>query len=98
MAKLSNVVGGLLRDLAESHVISDTYAVEIVDVYGRAPVLTQLPVPRLTIREAQLKLRFAISEINDEVTGLTEDELRELWLTTVNDKVVPQALSEIGRN
>ena len=35
MAKLSNVIGGLLRDLAESHVISDTYAVEIVDVYGR---------------------------------------------------------------
>jgi hypothetical protein len=55
-------------------------------------------VPRLTIRQAQLKLKFAISEINDQVTGLSEDELRELWSTALNSKVVPKALSEIGRS
>jgi hypothetical protein len=97
MTKLSNVVGGLMRDLAQSHTISDAFTVELVDTYRREATLSQLPLPRLSIREAQLTLRFAVAAVQDDVVGLEPDELGDLWLRTVRDRVVPMALTDVGR-
>lgn len=97
MTKLSNVVGGLMRDLAQSHTISDAYTVELLDTYQREATLSQLPLPRMSIRGAQLTLRFAVAAVQDDVVGLNPDELRELWLRTLRDRVVPRALREAGR-
>ena len=97
MTKLSNVVGGLLQDLARSHSISDASSLDILDAYGRDPVLAQLPVPRLSIREAQLTLRFAVSAIQEEEKPLDPEEVRDLWIDALRSKVVPRALAEVGR-
>lgn len=97
MTKLSSVVGGILRDLARSHAVSDASTMEILDAYGRDAELSQLPVPRLSIREARVTLRFAISAIQDETRPPNDEELRDLWLAALKDRVVPRALREIGR-
>lgn len=97
MTKLSNVVGGLLRDLAQSHTISDAFTVELVDTYRREPTLSQLPLPRMSIRSAQLTLRFAVAAVQDEVSGPDPAELRDLWLRTVRERLVPRTLRFAGR-
>lgn len=97
MAKLSNVVGGLMRDLAQSHTISDAFTVDVLDTYRRDTVLAQIPVPRLSIREARLTLRFAVDAVEDREAVLEPAELQDLWLEAVRDRVVPKALTEVGR-
>ncbi len=97
MTKLSNVVGGLLRDLAQSHAISDASTVEILDAYGRDDALSQLPVPRMSIRQAEIRLRFAVAEIQDEPAELGAEEVRDLWTAALQDRVLPAALLEVGR-
>lgn len=97
MTKLSNVVGGLMRDLAQSHTISDAFTVELIDTYRREATLSQLPLPRLSIQQARLTLRFAVTAVQDDVVGLDPGELGDLWLRTVRDRVVPKALTAVGR-
>ena len=97
MTKLSNVVGGLLQDLARSHSISDASSLDILDAYGRDPVLAQLPVPRMSIKQAQLTLRFAVSAIQEEEKPLDPEEVRDLWVDALRNRVVPKALAEVGR-
>jgi hypothetical protein len=97
MPKLSNVLGGLLRDLAQSHSISDAHAIDTAETYRRDPLLAHLPVPRMAIREAHLKLRFAVADVQDPVVEADPDELRDMWLRTVSEQIVPKALTEVGR-
>ena len=97
MTKLSNVVGGLMRDLAQSHTISDAFTVEMLETYRREATLSQLPLPRMSIQAAQLTLRFAVSSVQDDVKGLDRGELGDLWLRTVRDRVMPKALMDVGR-
>ena len=97
MTKLSNVVGGLMRDLAQSHTISDAFTVEMLETYRREATLSHLPLPRMSIHAAQLTLRFAVASVQDDVKGLDQGELGDLWLRTVRDRVMPKALTAVGR-
>jgi hypothetical protein len=97
MAKLSNIVGGLMRDLAQSHAISDAYTVETLESYRRDPLLAQFPVPRMAIREVQLKIRFAVASVQDPPTEPDPTEIRNLWLKAVQERILPQALTAVGR-
>lgn len=96
MAKLSNVVGGLMRDLAQSHSVSDAYTVETLEAYRRDPLLAQFPVPRMAIREVQLKIRFAVAAVQDPPTEPDPTESRNLWLKAVQERILPQALTAVG--
>ncbi|MGE0228739.1 MAG: hypothetical protein AB7I38_01105 [Dehalococcoidia bacterium] len=97
MTKLSTIVGGLMRDLAQSHAISDAYTLEAFDAYRRDTMLSHLPVPRLSIREAQITLRFAVDAVQDAKAGLDSDDLRALWLDAMRTRVIPRVLTDLGR-
>jgi len=98
VVQLSDVVGGLLRDLVQSHSIADAYTVRTLEMYQRDGVLSHFPVARLTISQAQLTVRFAIAGVQPP-KGSPPDtgELRELWLTALRERIVPDSLREIGR-
>ena len=97
MVRLSNVVGGIMRDLARSHSVSDAYTVDTLESYRQDPVLGQFPVPRMAIREVQLTLRFAVSDVQDPVVEEDPGAVRELWLRTVQERILPLSLAEVGR-
>lgn len=61
MAKLSEVLGGLLRDLADSRVAADSLSKQYAEAYGQDPLLQHFPVPRVAIRDVTLRLRFAVN-------------------------------------
>jgi hypothetical protein len=97
MVRLSNVVGGIMRDLARSHSVSDAYTVETLESYRQDPLLGQFPVPRMAIREVQLTLRFAVSDVQDPVVEEDPGAIRELWLRSVRERILPLALAQVGR-
>ncbi|KQR16017.1 hypothetical protein [Cellulomonas sp. Leaf334] len=97
MTRLSSVVGGLMRDLAQSHTISDAFTVDLLDAYRREPTLSQLPLPRVSIRSAQLTMRFAVLTVQEPVAVLEPAELGEFWLRSIRERVVPRVLQDVGR-
>ncbi len=62
MPKLHQIVGTILRDIAQSRVYSDIYSYEVSVHYEKDSLLRQFPVPRTEITELELDLKFAFSD------------------------------------
>lgn len=62
MPKLHQVIGTILRDIAQSRVYSDIYSYEVSVHYEKDSLLRQFPVPRAEITELELDLKFAFSD------------------------------------
>jgi hypothetical protein len=67
--ELYEVVGSILRDIAQSRCLSDLYSRDISRYYAEDRVLRSFPVPRVEISEASFSVFFAI-------TGVSEDTSR----------------------
>ena len=69
MAELHEIIGGVLRDLAQSRIASDIHSREASLAYQKDPILRKFPVPRVDIKEAEVDLRFAVANIErqDEI-------------------------------
>jgi hypothetical protein len=63
MAELMEVLGTILRDVARSRVISDTFSRDISREYEQDPILVDFPVPRVEIKEASIQLQFAVNTV-----------------------------------
>ncbi|HET9530621.1 MAG TPA: hypothetical protein VFQ92_09735 [Blastocatellia bacterium] len=61
MPNLSETLGSLLKDIANSRVKSDLFSRDASLEYFRDPVLRLFPVPRVEIRSADLELTFAVA-------------------------------------
>jgi hypothetical protein len=97
MPKLSEIVGGLMRDLARSHVVADAQTRDVFESYKKDPVLTHFPVPRVTITQATMKLKFAIKEHAPPPAGVDPKEYQDLVGKSIRERVVPEFLATIGR-
>lgn len=69
MAKLSDVLGALLRDIAESRVQSDLFSRGAAAEYLKDPILRSFPVPRAEVRSAELDFRFAVAAATADPEG-----------------------------
>lgn len=86
-----------MRDLSQSHAVVDEHTRQTLATYEKDPVLSQLPVPRLAIRQATLKLRFVI---NGQVTAEADDdpeEYRAIWSKSVQERILPGLLEKLGK-
>lgn len=92
MARLNEVVSGMLRDLVESRVAADSLSREHAEAYWADPVLSQFPVPRFAIKEASLKLRFAIDDLKPGEGTVDPGLIRKAWAQEVLARVLPQSL------
>lgn len=80
MARLGSVLGGILAELTRARVIADQLTKELVADYEADPVLSSLTVPRVTLSEANLTLRFAVEEIAEvEPPAVNPAEVAEEW-------------------
>ncbi len=81
MAELTQVLGTILKDVAHSRMISDTFSRDISVDYARDPILVNFPVPRVEIREATIQLRFAVNAVQQgevDRDGIIRDRLPAL--------------------
>jgi hypothetical protein len=63
MPELYEVVGSILRDIAQARAVSDLYSREVSRFYETDPVLRNFPVPRAEISEASFTVMFAIRDV-----------------------------------
>lgn len=63
MAQLHQVIGAILRDIAQARVTSDIYSRDVSQYYEKDSLLRIFPVPRSEIREANVDMKFLISGI-----------------------------------
>ncbi len=63
MAELTQVLGAILRDVAQSRVLSDTFSRDISIDYANDPILVNFPVPRVEIKQASIQLNFAVNSV-----------------------------------
>lgn len=66
MAELHQVIGAILRDIAQARVTSDLYTRDVSRYYEQDSLLRIFPVPRSEISEVNIDLRFAISRIEPD--------------------------------
>jgi hypothetical protein len=63
LAELNDVLGAILRDVAQARVTSDLFSKNVSVDYQQDEVLSGFPVPRVEVVEASLDLKFAVSNV-----------------------------------
>lgn len=72
MADLAEFLGIILRSVTQARVTSDLFARDVSRQYQKDPVLIDFPVPRLEVREASIRLRFAVNALERRDVPLAE--------------------------
>ncbi|MEQ8573771.1 MAG: hypothetical protein RIB63_06900, partial [Fulvivirga sp.] len=67
MAELHNVVGAILRDIAQARVTSDLYSREVSRYYEEDSLLRLFPIPRTEIKEVEVDLCFGIKDVRKDI-------------------------------
>ena len=97
MARLSEVLGGILKDVTQSRMIADLRSQEIFEAYRSDALLSRLPVPRVTIRELNLTLRFAIAgHVRPDYAASDLEPAREAWKSRLITVVLARALADVA--
>lgn len=81
MAELTQVLGAILKDVAQSRVISDTFSRDISVEYANDPILVSFPVPRVEIRQASIQLQFAVNAVHQkkaDTESITREQVNRL--------------------
>lgn len=97
MAELHDIMGAILRDLAQARVTSDLYSREISKHYEKDSLLRLFPIPRTEINDVEIELKFAINEIeldesrndnrNAQIDSTVEKFSEKLTETIFNDLI-----------
>ena len=105
MPELYEVVGSILRDIAQARCLSDLYSRDVSRYYAEDRVLRYFPVPRTEITEASFTVSFLIREV---VVDPTRMNIRNARLSQVFERYASEIvraaltkarsiLDEIGR-
>lgn len=93
MATLAEVLGGIVADVTRACQLADRLARDSVEAYTLDPLLAAFPIPRVTLKDANLKLRFAVGEVTEQDLGKqAEAEARDLWKQRLVTELFPQVL------
>lgn len=89
MADLTQVLGAILKDVAQSRVISDAFSRDVSVEYANDPILVSFPVPRVEIRQVAIDLQFTVNEVKRkklQTEDITRDQVNRL-ATRLGDQV-----------
>ncbi|MCK4783042.1 MAG: hypothetical protein KAV87_04775 [Desulfobacteraceae bacterium] len=95
MAQLHQIIGAILRDIAQARVTSDIYSREVSLYYEQDSLLRTFPIPRSEIREVNIDLRFAISEVTVDL-GRTEE--REARIARIFERYSERIVEDVFDN
>lgn len=90
MTRLGSVVGAVLAELTRARAISDELTRELVERYEADPILASLSVPRVSLGQAEIAIRFVVSDIEEpKSTEPDADAAREAWISHFSSVVLP---------
>ena len=94
MAKLGEVLGGLVRDVVQARVLADQMACESVNIYAENPLLAAFPVPRVILKDVTIKLRFAVDKVVEEdLRREAEIDARAAWKQQLSGELLGRAFA-----
>lgn len=98
MTRLGSVLGAILADVSRARVVSDELTRGLADVYRADTVLGSMSVPRLVIDQAELTLRFALSDITEPPPSPRPDApaVGDAWIRHVEEVVVPRVATRLN--
>ena len=97
MPRLGEVLGALLTDVIRARLAADELTAEAVDAYRADPVLASLSVPRVTVSDMTVRLRFLVSDFAVPEPGAIDiARATEEWNVGVWDRVLTRFLRARG--
>lgn len=94
MARLGSVVGGILAELTRARVVADTLTRDLAAEYADDPLLASLAVPRLTLGEANLTIRFTVADLQEAaVQPVDPKTVSDGWKRQLAETVLPGLLT-----
>lgn len=96
MAKLSEILGGITKDITQAQITSDLVSLDYLQQYQEHPLLKKLDVPRVKIRDIQVNLKFAIDEAQSQnISDNAKTKVASLWKSQVDARLIPQVISSL---
>ena len=75
MSQLHQIIGTVLRDIAQARVTSDIFSRDISKYYERDSLLRLFPIPRVEVSQVEIDLNFAINKIELDPTRKEEERV-----------------------
>jgi hypothetical protein len=96
MPELYEVVGAILRDVAQARFMSDLYSRHISQVYEEDSLLRRFPVPRAEVQSVEFEFKFIITEVvPDEKRKANRSALLSQIYEKYSTLIVRTALTEL---
>lgn len=100
MPRLGDVLGSVLAEAARGRVAADSLTRDLVAVYRDDPVLSLMSVPRVTVKQMQVTLRFAVEDFDEGPQQYVQPVVGEgdkaAWERTLAERVLPRLLEAQG--
>lgn len=91
MPGLGEVLGGLLTDVVRARLAADALTADALDAYRADRVLASMSVPRVTVSDMTVRLRFLVSDVTvPEPRPVDLGRVQDRWNIVVSERVVPQ--------
>jgi hypothetical protein len=91
--RLGEVLGGLLTDVVRARLAADALTADALDAYRADRVLASMSVPRVTVSDMTVRLRFLVSDVTvPEPRPVDLGRAQDRWNVAVRERVLPQLL------
>lgn len=100
MPKLSEVLGGIVKDVTQAQITSDLASLEYSEIYREHPLLKHFSVPRLKIKDLTCRLKFAVSktDLDDGFSDSAKAAAGRMLQRHFRTKLIPEVLSTLAKN
>jgi hypothetical protein len=88
--ELGEVLSGVLAEVVRGRLAADFLTAQLVETYRKDPALSMLSVPRVTINEMSVKLRFAVTALETPpvMATTTAGGATEAWRDVLQERVL----------
>jgi hypothetical protein len=91
--RLGEVLGGLLTDVVRARLAADALTADALDAYRADRVLASMSVPRVTVSDMTVRLRFLVSDVTvPETRPVDLGRAQDRWNVVMRERVIPQLL------
>ena len=104
MAKFNEILSGIAKDFVQLQVASDMASIETFNRYQNSTEKSEenlkfLDIPRFTVSDVKLNLKFAIAEVTSEKAYSKEviERTNEKWKSIVEEQILPDIIRSSRR-
>lgn len=104
MAKFNEILSGIAKDFVQLQVASDMASIETFNRYQNSTEKSEenlkfLDIPRFTVSDVKMNLKFAIAEVSSNKAYSKEviDSSNEKWKVIVEEQILPSIVKSSRR-